>query len=104
MVRQGRTKRSGTPFSRQLVAWMALAGLVDADLAKEVGVSTMAISRWRHGINAPTTDRWPALARALHIETAEIAKLLLNVDLLPPDVQAWVNDSPPYLCGKDSEY
>jgi transcriptional regulator with XRE-family HTH domain len=66
---------SGTPFTRQLAAWMALAGLDDVELGRKVGVSKVTIGRWRSGINTPTTEKWPALARALNVTEEEIGRL-----------------------------
>jgi transcriptional regulator with XRE-family HTH domain len=87
MVR-GRGMHAGTMFTRQLKAWMALADLDDTALAQAVGVSAASVGRWKNGINTPAIDRWPALATTLNVEEAEIAKLLVGVELLPPDVQA----------------
>lgn len=78
---------SGTPFTRQLAAWMALAGLDDVALGCKVGVSKVTVGRWRSGINTPTTEKWPALARALNVTEEEIGRLLFNVELYPPDVE-----------------
>ena len=78
-----------TPFSRQLRVWMAAENVTANDLAAAVGVEPMTVYRWRSGVNAPVPEWWDAIAEALRIDRAEIARLLLGVDLLPPDVQAF---------------
>ena len=92
MVKRGRIKRRETAFTRQLTAWMVLAGLDDEALAKAVGVSIMAVSRWRNNVNTPTIEKWGLIADALDVERDEIAKLLIGVQLLPPRVQEVAED------------
>lgn len=45
------------------------------------------VGRWRNGKTTPDTGKWPALAKALNVEEEEIARLLFNAELYPPDVE-----------------
>ena len=87
-VRRGvEDTRRGTPFTRQLAAWMALQGYDDVDLAREIGVSKATVGRWRNGKTTPDTGKWPALAKALNVKEEWIGRLLFNVELYPPEVE-----------------
>lgn len=87
--RGGDDTRTSTPFTRQLSAWMALAGYDDVQLARVIGVSKATVGRWRLGKTTPDTSKWPALARALNVEEEEIGRLLFNVELYPPHIEAF---------------
>lgn len=91
-MRRTRGERELPPFAQALREWMEAKGISSTDLARALGVSAMAISRWRNGIDMPASGNWPALAEVLGVDQAEIARLVLGLDVgLPPDVQALAN-------------
>jgi transcriptional regulator with XRE-family HTH domain len=94
-MRRTRGERELPAFAQALREWMEAKGISSTDLARALGVSAMAISRWRNGIDMPASGNWPALAEVLGVRQGDIARLVLGMDLgqtapegLPPDVQA----------------
>ena len=47
-------------------------GLTQGELAKELGVSTVQISKWENGKTFPSVKRLKRVAEALHITVADL--------------------------------
>jgi hypothetical protein len=88
-MRRTRGERELPAFAQALREWMEAKGISSTDLARALGVSAMAISRWRNGIDMPASGNWPTLADALGVDQQTIARLVLGFDLscFSPEVQ-----------------
>ena len=63
-------------FMTQLRRHRLAAGLDQADLAKRVGVSVSAVSRWEAGMDIPRGSRFKQIAKVLGIKPIELTRLI----------------------------
>lgn len=63
-------------FMTQLRRHRLAAGLDQGDLAKRVGVSVSAVSRWESGQDIPRGSRFQKIARVLGIKPLELTQII----------------------------
>lgn len=44
-------------------------------LAKELGITQVAVSKWVRGVSVPTTNNILKIAEALHVDSIDIVKI-----------------------------
>jgi transcriptional regulator with XRE-family HTH domain len=63
-------------FMTQLRRHRLAAGFCQSDLARRIGVSVSAVSRWESGMDMPRGRRFKKIAHALGIAPLELTRVL----------------------------
>ena len=63
---------------------MRARGLVDADVAALLGVSSTTVHRWRKGRHVPPLERAPELAEFLGVSRDEVLRMMADTERTVP--------------------
>lgn len=90
-------------FKEYLKTYMALQGIQNTELAPELGVCPMTISRWRTGANMPYKDKYDTICKVLHLQKDKLLKMLEEQGVTAPTA-AKNNEFSEFLRKKINEY
>ena len=94
---------NATTIGKQIAQMRREKGVTQEELAKHVGVSTQAVSKWERGLSFPDVDTIHALAGILHCKAEslingsdiEILSSFREISPLPPFLLPWI--TPPSM-------
>lgn len=71
-------------------------GIIQAELARKLGLRAQAVNKWFAGENTPHRAKWPAIEKALRFDPGHLGRLADGVpdEASAPDVVAAIRSDP----------